>query len=148
MNPPRAPAPLAPLRRSRALTFSRGHPWLPVKRSGINVQVDVWGGGREGSGGVREVGGGEGEGGGVAWCRRVTDTVFDRVQARLTLQHPGRISPIATVFCSVGGGGRVPYTPPPPPLVPPTLLRPLPSLLLYISSSELFMAASSSCGPG
>lgn len=81
-----------------------------------------WAGGvREGLGGVREVGGGEGEGGEVARCRRVTDTVFDRVQARLTLQHPGRTSPITTVFCSLDGGSsvRVPYTPHPTPPHPP-----------------------------
>lgn len=30
----------SPVTLNRGLTFSRGHPWLAVKRSGINVRVE------------------------------------------------------------------------------------------------------------
>lgn len=133
---------LPPVSLNRGLTFSRGHPWLAVKRSGINVWVEQeW---REWSmghrvGGVGLVGGSEWLSGFLMECRHTdSPSVFP---------PPPLLFYSSLSFSLSLSSARLPGSSPLPPIPPLSFPPILSSLIVLHLFIQAFMATSSSCRP-
>ena len=132
----------SPVTLNRGLTFSRGHPWLAVKRSGINVWVE----GRESGAGAI---------GWSGWGRSALVNDWhsfwwsaDMADSPSLLSHPPCPLPAPSSPLVPSLSPSISLSPPPPP--PPTLLSfpPILSGLIVLHLFiQAFMAASSSCRP-